>query len=379
MSDTDVGYATVRPYRYQVTIEGWIPPTAILTFLRIDLSARVSSYEADMPCPVLAEAMSYASATPCPADSSCRRLLEKVSAKFKRDFPVKSASGLRSCYAMSGTELAYGTSGLHARYVMSGTDTAYAATRRMRSGRYCSTRCFPVCSAICLCTRCYLPTHTRCYAQYWPRCTVLPGEQEVEQLREEMGRGLRACYVMPGTDIAYGAVSLHACYAMPCTDIAHGVVCLGACYAMPDYVGEFAEQRSVPTAISLRARYAMSGTELAYGGTREHRPHIGEGSRGEGLGVRGRGFEQRGFRVEGPYAFARRCLVLRWRLWSYAPAMRYPVLTKAMQSKVLGPCYAISSSDVGTHVPGDCAMSSTDMGILVPGNYRASRSSPLSS
>eukprot|EP00961_Rhodomonas_salina_P043609 586232-Rhodomonas_salina.3 len=37
---------------------------------------------------------------------------------------------LRACYAMSSTDVAYGVIGLRARYEMSGTDLAYGATRR---------------------------------------------------------------------------------------------------------------------------------------------------------------------------------------------------------------------------------------------------------
>eukprot|EP00961_Rhodomonas_salina_P042527 571429-Rhodomonas_salina.1 len=51
---------------------------------------------------------------------------------------------------------------------------------------------------------------------------------------------LRACYAMPGTDIAYGAVGLCACYAMSGTDMAYA-----------------------NSAIRLRARFAVPGTDTA--------------------------------------------------------------------------------------------------------------------
>eukprot|EP00961_Rhodomonas_salina_P302173 3940745-Rhodomonas_salina.11 len=38
--------------------------------------------------------------------------------------------------------------------------------------------------------------------------------------------GLRACYASSSTDTAYGAVVLHTCYAMSGTDPAHGATCL---------------------------------------------------------------------------------------------------------------------------------------------------------
>eukprot|EP00961_Rhodomonas_salina_P052333 702508-Rhodomonas_salina.6 len=40
---------------------------------------------------------------------------------------------------------------------------------------------------------------------------------------------LRACYAMSGTDIPHAA----SCYAMPSTDIAHSTSSLHACYATP--------------------------------------------------------------------------------------------------------------------------------------------------
>eukprot|EP00961_Rhodomonas_salina_P132472 1782750-Rhodomonas_salina.2 len=43
---------------------------------------------------------------------------------------------------------------------------------------------------------------------------------------------LRACYALSGTDKAFGAISLRACYAIPRTDIAYGAVSLRGCYAL---------------------------------------------------------------------------------------------------------------------------------------------------
>eukprot|EP00961_Rhodomonas_salina_P236057 3190258-Rhodomonas_salina.2 len=47
------------------------------------------------------------------------------------------------------------------------------------------------------------------------------------------GTSLRACYAMSGTDEAYATICLRACYAMPGTDIGYAAMCLRACYAKP--------------------------------------------------------------------------------------------------------------------------------------------------
>eukprot|EP00961_Rhodomonas_salina_P134844 1813766-Rhodomonas_salina.1 len=69
---------------------------------------------------------------------------------------------------------------------------------------------------------------------------------------------LRACYAMSGTEIPYDAISLRACYAMSGTEIPYGDISLRACYAMSGTEIRYG-------AISLRACYAMSGTEIPYG------------------------------------------------------------------------------------------------------------------
>eukprot|EP00961_Rhodomonas_salina_P210323 2839784-Rhodomonas_salina.2 len=40
------------------------------------------------------------------------------------------------------------------------------------------------------------------------------------------GGCLRACYAMSGTDLAYGTVCLRVCYAISGTDLAHAAICL---------------------------------------------------------------------------------------------------------------------------------------------------------
>eukprot|EP00961_Rhodomonas_salina_P132036 1777522-Rhodomonas_salina.1 len=43
---------------------------------------------------------------------------------------------------------------------------------------------------------------------------------------------LRACYAMSGTDLGYAAIGLRACYAMSGTDLAYATIGLCVCYAM---------------------------------------------------------------------------------------------------------------------------------------------------
>eukprot|EP00961_Rhodomonas_salina_P016917 227705-Rhodomonas_salina.2 len=66
---------------------------------------------------------------------------------------------------------------------------------------------------------------------------------------------IRARYAMSGTCIAYAAACLPARYAMSGTGIAYGTVCLGACCAMS---GTGIRYRSCRYAWSLVAPYAMS-------------------------------------------------------------------------------------------------------------------------
>eukprot|EP00961_Rhodomonas_salina_P183038 2471022-Rhodomonas_salina.6 len=75
-----------------------------------------------------------------------------------------------------------------------------------------------------------------------------------------MCAGLRACYAMPGTDIAYAAVWPGTCYTMSGTDIAK--------YQGPwSLLGSYSTVRAYNSwyATSLRAYHAIRGTELACG------------------------------------------------------------------------------------------------------------------
>eukprot|EP00961_Rhodomonas_salina_P137600 1851262-Rhodomonas_salina.1 len=103
---------------------------------------------------------------------------------------------------------------------------------------------------------------------------------------------LCSCDAMRGTEIGYAAtrwissyalcsywlrvssaICLRSRYAMSGTDITHGAMCLGFCYAMSGTDIPYAGARSTCSLnpledevstrpIALRARYAMSGTDL---------------------------------------------------------------------------------------------------------------------
>eukprot|EP00961_Rhodomonas_salina_P152556 2053247-Rhodomonas_salina.3 len=183
---------------------------------------------------------------------------------------------------MPGIEIAYGATGrreqasigevnsamcLRAYYAMSGTDLAYA-----------------VLSAYGVTTRCPVLTSpygaTSLLSRWLPTAFAVEGEEEKgeggrwteEELEEACreavrlfaGTVLRACYAMPGTDLAYGGSSLRARYAISGTGIAYGASSLQAgcvvCGTGLAFGGTV-----------LRACYAMSGTvgtEMAYAGTR---------------------------------------------------------------------------------------------------------------
>eukprot|EP00961_Rhodomonas_salina_P304499 3941620-Rhodomonas_salina.3 len=73
----------------------------------------------------------------------------------------------------------------------------------------------------------------------------------------ETAISLRACYVLSGTDLVHAAISLRSCCAMSGTDLAYA-----ATYACPT---QCPEEWYALGPISLRACYAMSGTDLAHG------------------------------------------------------------------------------------------------------------------
>eukprot|EP00961_Rhodomonas_salina_P015940 214432-Rhodomonas_salina.2 len=65
----------------------------------------------------------------------------------------------------------------------------------------------------------------------------------------------RTCYATPSTEIAHGAILLLPCYAVSGTDLAYAVL---SAHALVPYNPRYCTARMV-----LRARYAMSGTDVA--------------------------------------------------------------------------------------------------------------------
>eukprot|EP00961_Rhodomonas_salina_P062130 834044-Rhodomonas_salina.1 len=115
------------------------------------------------------------------------------------------ASGVRYCHGACCYALAMRYPVLTQRmvlracYAMSGTDIAYGATTRGVPTRARSIRVWSVPSPYACATRCPILTSRIVCA--------IP---------------LRVCYTMSGTDIAHGATCLRVCYAMSGTDIAYG-------------------------------------------------------------------------------------------------------------------------------------------------------------
>eukprot|EP00961_Rhodomonas_salina_P240482 3249166-Rhodomonas_salina.2 len=153
---------------------------------------------------------------------------------------------LCACFAMSGTEMAYGGVGLpRPCYAMSGTGIAFAflsyPVLRQRWWWY-----------QCLTQRTVLSSLSTGAKSLRCRASLSLGDVRLCYYRyAAIGSGIghtatgaenRLCYDQgwdkgikgdAGADVAYGAVGLGACYAMPGTDIAHDFICLGACSAMP--------------------------------------------------------------------------------------------------------------------------------------------------
>eukprot|EP00961_Rhodomonas_salina_P160981 2167401-Rhodomonas_salina.2 len=113
------------------------------------------------------------------------------------------------CYGMWGTNIAYGA-----------TPCTVLTSRMARpgwsGGKGCSVLC-EVSAATCLreCVSLYLISH------YAARFSVLRSPMLLSWLMALCYRLTRICYAMPGTEIAYGAMSIPACYAMSGTDLAY--------------------------------------------------------------------------------------------------------------------------------------------------------------
>eukprot|EP00961_Rhodomonas_salina_P303054 3941078-Rhodomonas_salina.6 len=223
MSGTEVAYGMTREKR--------------------KLHEEVSAYGCAMRCPVLRKRMVL-----------CGVRFPSLSAWRGRN---QVSISLRACYAMSGTDIAYGAISLRACYAMSGTGTflsAYPfATRR------------PV-----------LTQRLSAYARATRSANLV-------LTTDPASISLRGCYAESGTDIAYGATEKEEAvfkalakelryppteaYAMSGTDIAHGSARRRKPYAMSDTEIAYRTEIAYGT-FRLRKPYALSGTDIAYGATR---------------------------------------------------------------------------------------------------------------
>eukprot|EP00961_Rhodomonas_salina_P100833 1356810-Rhodomonas_salina.1 len=140
--------------------------------------------------------------------------------------PVQVAICLRFCYAMSGTDIAYGGMRLRTCYAMSSTDLAYGVTSALgRAGEEGE------------------------------------GEGEGGEAGEEavvLSEVRRMCSAMSGTEISYDRVSIRRCYAMSVTVIAYGRISVRMCCATSG-------TNNVLFCISIYACSASSGTDMASG------------------------------------------------------------------------------------------------------------------
>eukprot|EP00961_Rhodomonas_salina_P032704 441000-Rhodomonas_salina.5 len=91
------------------------------------------------------------------------------------------------------------------------------------------------------------------YSDYWEQNCLNPmAVSDQGALLSAYARGVRCA-----PRLVRPPICLRASYAVSGTDIAYGAICLRACYAM-----------SACSASCLQACYPTSGTDLAYGATR---------------------------------------------------------------------------------------------------------------
>eukprot|EP00961_Rhodomonas_salina_P049469 664392-Rhodomonas_salina.2 len=102
---------------------------------------------------------------------------------------------------------------------------------------------------------------------------------EMDKVVQVLRTGLRACYVMSGTDRACGCTGLRACYAMPRTGLPYAAICLRSVAREVRYLSrvccyqaclkdlnrrkEAGQLRYLPTRLLRDARLCGSGTDLA--------------------------------------------------------------------------------------------------------------------
>eukprot|EP00961_Rhodomonas_salina_P177096 2387866-Rhodomonas_salina.1 len=258
MSGTDMAYATsfLSPYV--------IPSTGIAYFPML-VRARYAVSGTDIACAAIALRDLRAEISSASRLYQVRMLLRDVrtdTAYAAILLPIKRGSSratgspivLRGCYTMSGTDIAYAAARLCGCYAMSGTEIAYAATALLAC---CGD--VPYYHSIC----CYCPTRdvrtkvgcggTKGYGGTMP------------------GTGDRFC----GTKVGYSGTSIADLKKLAIVDktsryrfclsptvyLRYGVCCyaVGATDDVRGPPGQVA-----PYAIALRARYSMSGTDIAH-------------------------------------------------------------------------------------------------------------------
>eukprot|EP00961_Rhodomonas_salina_P273787 3699094-Rhodomonas_salina.1 len=161
----------------------------------------------------------------------------------------------------TNTELAYGpvTCGTELAYgpVTCGAELAYGASRKPRS-----------CSAVRRRPSKSPPPHRErsssvegtFFCLSVSGATELPHGRRLQLVRYSTSIFLRASYALSGTDLAYGPICLRASYALSGTDLAYGRMSLRASYVR--FGSDLAYGR-----MSLRVCYALSGTDLVYDAT----------------------------------------------------------------------------------------------------------------
>eukprot|EP00961_Rhodomonas_salina_P181773 2453823-Rhodomonas_salina.1 len=95
---------------------------------------------------------------------------------------------------------------------------------------------------------------------------VHPRDRVLSTSRHRRGRGLRESYYAGCEPRELSAICLRACYAMSGIDLAYGAICLRACYVMSDTFEAYGPTKlpysSMHAVLTwptrLRVRYAMS-------------------------------------------------------------------------------------------------------------------------
>eukprot|EP00961_Rhodomonas_salina_P075550 1013808-Rhodomonas_salina.4 len=200
---------------------------------------------------------------------------------------------LRVWYAMSGTELAYvrERAVLRRRMVFIGEDFMPIAEARTGSYRPTALLCNVLYwYRLSYYAPYYRPTALLCTVRYWYRLAwvlrrqyVVSGHTRLRMLDlayrpialsvlmqvcpyayvPSTTTRLRASCAMSGTEIAYAATGTEIAYAAIGTEIAYAATGTEIAYAATSHCVALLKTEQVFAPISLRACYAMSGTDIA--------------------------------------------------------------------------------------------------------------------